>query len=144
MSVFRSHALQLSAFLAALLLSASAEAQTRPQKIADEAALAAAQVLSSGGMPADAAVAAEQTIAANPGVAAQVSASSSELSVTVSVAAEKAGPAKAGPAASKARYLPPEQPANWSWASRQRFAIKPLPVMVGSSCTGDCEANSLR
>jgi hypothetical protein len=139
MSVFRSQALQLSAFLAALLLSAPAEAQTRPQKIADEAALAAAQVLSSGGMPADAAAAAEQTIAANPGVAAQVSASSSELSVTVSVAAEKTGPA-----ASTARYLPPEQPANWTWASRQRFAIKPLPVRVGSSCAGDCEPNSLR
>jgi len=140
MSVFRSHAFQLSAVVAALLLSGPAQAQTRAQQIADDAALVAAQVLSSGGLPADAAAAAQQSIAANSGVVARVSASSSDLSVSVSVAAESGKPA----ASSIARYLPPDQPANWAWASRQRFVVKASPVMVGSSCLRDCEPNSLR
>jgi hypothetical protein len=140
MSVFRAQAFQLSALVAALLLSGAAQAQTRSQQIADDAALAAAQVLSSGGLPGDAAAAAQHSIAVNPGIVARVSASSSDLSVTVSIAGENGKPA----ASSIARYLPPDQPGNWAWASRQRFAVKPSPVMVGSSCLRDCEPNSLR
>jgi Flp pilus assembly protein TadG len=140
MSVFGSQAFQLSAVVAALLLSAPAQAQTRAQQIADEAAFAAAQVLSSGGQPADAAAAAEQSVAANSGIVARVSASSSDLSVTVNVSPESGKPG----ASSVARYLPPDQPANWAWASRQRFAVKSSPVMLGSSCIRDCEPNPLR
>jgi hypothetical protein len=133
MSGLRLLSVRLAAAVAVLLLSGVAQAQTRLQQIADEAALAAVQVLGSGGAPADAAAAAEQAVAANPGVAAQTTASSDKLSATVVVS----GPgAKAG-AVSTARYLPPDQPANWAWASRQRFAFD-RPVMVGSYCWRDC------
>lgn len=131
---------RLSVLLTVLLFSGTVQAQTRLQQIADEAALAAAQVLSSGGQPVEAAAAAQQSLAANPGVVAQVGAASGNRSATVSVSAEKDKAA----ASSTARYLPPDQPANWAWASRQRFVVKPSPVVVGSSCTPDCEPNSLR
>jgi Flp pilus assembly protein TadG len=133
MSGLRLHSVRLAAVVAVLLLSGAAQAQTRLQQIADEAALAAVQVLGSGGQPADAAAAAEQAVAANPGVAAQTSASSDKLSATVVVS----GPNAKASAVSTARYLPPDQPANWSWASRQRFTVD-TPVMVGSYCWRDC------
>ena len=135
MSGFSAYGLRLSAVVAALLFSGAAQAETRLQQIADEAALVAVQILGSGGEPADAAAVAEQAVAATPGMAAQATASSDRLSVTVTVLA--AG-AKA-PAVSTARYLPPDQPAEWSWASRQRFAVQSLPVVVGSYCWRDCE-----
>jgi Flp pilus assembly protein TadG len=128
------HSVRLAAVVAALLFSGAAQAQTRLQQIADEAALTAVQVLGSGGEPADAAAAAEQAVAAVPGVAAQTTTSSDKLSATVTVS--KTG-AKA-PAVSTARYLPPDQPANWTWASRQRFAFEHAPVVVGSYCWRDC------
>ena len=128
------HSVRLAAVVAALLFSGAAQAQTRLQQIADEAALTAVQVLGSGGEPADAAAAAEQAVAAVPGVAAQTTTSSDKLSATVTVS--KAG-AKA-PAVSTARYLPPDQPANWTWTSRQRFAFEHAPVVVGSYCWRDC------
>lgn len=134
-----SHSVRIYAVVAALLFSGAAQAQTRLQQIADEAALTAVQVLASGGEPANAAAAAEQAVAANPGVAAQTNASSNNLSVTVNVSAG----AKSA-AVSSARYLPPDQPANWTWASRQRFAVQPSPVVVGSYCWRDCERNPLR
>ena len=124
MSGFSSYGLRLSAVIAALLFSGAAQAENRLQQVADEAALVAVQILGSGGEPADAAAVAEQAVAAKPGMSAQATASSDRLSVTVTVSA--AG-AKA-PAVSTARYLPPDQPANWAWASRQRFAVKPSPV----------------
>jgi Flp pilus assembly protein TadG len=135
MSGLISHSVRLSAVVAAVVLfSGVAQAQTRLQQIADEAALTAVQVLGSGGAPADAAAAAEQAVAAVPGVAAQTTTSADKLSATVTVS--KAG-AKA-PAVSTARYLPPDQPANWTWASRQRFAFEYAPVVVGSYCWRDC------
>lgn len=129
----------LAAVVAALsLLSGPAQAQTRLQQIADDAALAAVQVLAAGGETADAIAAAQQTVASIPGMAAQVSASPADLVVTVNLSgAEKT-------ASGTARYLPPDQPANWSWASHQRFAVKPLPFMVGSTCLRDCGPNPLR
>jgi len=136
MSGFGSYGLRLSAVIAALLFSGAAQAENRLQQVADEAALVAVQILGSGGEPADAAAVAEQAVAAKPGMAAQATASSDRLSVTVTVSA--AG-AKA-PAVSTARYLPPDQPADWSWASRQRFAVQSLPVVVGSYCWRDCES----
>lgn len=134
MSGLSLHSVRFAAVVAALLFSGAAQAQTRLQQIADEAALTAVQVLGSGGEPAEAAAAAEQAVAAVPGVAAQTTTSSDKLSATVTVS--KAG-AKA-PAVSTARYLPPDQPANWAWASRQRFAFEPAPVVVGSYCWRDC------
>jgi len=133
-------AFRLFALLSVLICSGTAQAQTRLQQIADEAALAAAQVLSSGGQAVDAAAAAQQTLAANPDVNAQVGASSGDRPATISVSAAKDKAA----ATSTARYLPPDQPANWAWTSRQRFVVKPSPVVVGSSCAPDCEPNSLR
>jgi Flp pilus assembly protein TadG len=134
LSGFSSQGVRISAVVAALLFSGVAQAQTRLQQIADEAALAAVQVLGSGGQPADAAVAAEQTVAGNPGIVTQTSASSANLSATVSVSAG----AKAA-AVSTARYVPADQPANWPWAPRQRFVLKQSPVLVGSYCLSDCE-----
>jgi Flp pilus assembly protein TadG len=134
MSGLRLQSARLIAVAALLLLSGAAQAQTRLQQIADEAALAAVQVLGSGGQAADAAAAAEQAVAANAGVAAQTTASPDKLSATVIVSQ----PGAKAPAVSTARYLPPDQPANWSWASRQRFAFEPSPVVVGSYCWRDC------
>jgi hypothetical protein len=95
----------------------------------------AVQVLGAGGKAADAAAVAEQAVAATPGMAARASVSPDDLSVTVTVSA--AG-AKA-PAVSTARYLRPDQPADWTWASRQRFAVQSSPVVIGSYCWRDCE-----
>lgn len=125
---------------AVLILSGPAEAQTRLQEIADDAALAAVQVLAAGGGTADAIAAAQQTVASIPGTAAQVSASPADLVVTVTLSAAEARTTASG----SARYLPPDQPAAWSWASRQRFAVKTSPFMVGSTCQRDCDRNPLR
>lgn len=129
--------------VAALLLfngAAQAQAQAQPQlqQIADDAALAAARVLGSGGLPAAAAAAAEQSAASFPGIAAQVSTSPVGLAISVRLATDFAK----NVAVSTARYLPPDQPALWSWASRQRFAVKPLPVIVGASCLQDCDRSN--
>lgn len=133
--------LRLAAVVSAVLaLSAPAQAQTRLQQIADDAALAAVQVLAAGGGTADAIAAARQTATAIPGAAAQVSASAANLVVTVKLSAADARTA----ASSSARYLPPDQPATWSWASRQRFAVKTSPVIVGSSCWRDCGPERFR
>ena len=137
MSGFSSYGLWLSAVIAALLFSGAAQAENRLQQVADEAALVAVQILGSGGQPADAAAVAEQAVAATPGMAAQATVSSNDLSVTVTVSA--AG-AKA-PAVSTARYLPPDQPADWTWASRQRFAVQSVPLVIGSYCWRDCDSS---
>jgi Flp pilus assembly protein TadG len=131
----------VAAVASGLILSVPAQAQTQTnlQQIADDAALAAVQVLAAGGGTADAIAMAQQSIATVPGTAAQVSASPSDLVVTV-----KLSSADAKTAASTARYLPPDQPATMSWASRQRFAVKNSPVVVGSSCWRDCEPERLR
>lgn len=123
-----------------LFWGGQAQAQSSLQQIADDAALAAVQVLAAGGGAADAAAAAQETVAAKPGFAVQVNASPSDLVVTVNLSSADARAA----ASSTARYLPPDQPATWSWASRQRFAVKPVPFMVGSACLRDCEPDRLR
>lgn len=131
------------ALMAALLMSSQAQAQSRLQQIADEAALAGVQVLGASGQPSDAVEAAKQTVAALPGVSAEINASPADLIVTVklSTADAKAKPASV---ASTARYLPPDQPAAWGWAQRQRFAVKPSAFVVGANCLRDCGANPLR
>lgn len=141
MSAFGTQGLRLAAVAAVLLFSAQAQAQSRLQQIADDAALAAVQVLGAGGGAADAAAVAEQTVAANPGAAAKVSASTADRSVSVVVSAADA---KAANISSTAHYLPPDQPATWAWASRQRFTVKPSSVVVGSYCLRDCGPSPLR
>jgi hypothetical protein len=138
MSDFVSQSLWAVALAAVLLLGGQAQAQTPLQQAADDAALAAVQVLAAGGGMADAVAVAQQTAAAFPGMAAQVNASPADLVVTVKLSDAKTA------ASSTARYLPPEQPATWAWASRQRFAVKSSPVMLGSTCLRDCERNPLR
>ena len=140
MCEFHSLGIRLGLVAAVLLFSGAAQAQSRLQQVADEAALAAVQVLGAGGTSDDA-VAAAQQMAATQGVETEVSASSSELVVTVKMSAADA---KAPAVSSTARYLPPDQPPKWSWASRQRFAVNPSSVMIGSSCVTDCQPNPLR
>ena len=131
--------LRLSAVVAAMLiLGAQAKPQLRLQQVAQEAALAGVQVLGTGGGEADAIERARQTAAALPNVMAEVSASPADLVVTVKLSTGDAK-AKTEAAVSTARYLPPEQPAVWSWASRQRFAVKSSPVIVGLNCPQGCE-----
>ena len=140
MCEFYSPGIRLGLLAAVLLFSGQAQAQSRLQQVADEAALAAVQILGAGGTSNDA-VAAAQQIAAAPGMKSEVSASSAELAVTVKVSAADT---KAPAVSSTARYLPPDQPPKWSWASRQRFAVKPAPVMIGSFCAANCQPNPLR
>ena len=134
---FYSTGIRVGLVAAVLLFSGQAQAQSELQQVADEAALAAVQVLGAGGTP-DGAVAAAQ--AATPGIALEVSASSTKLTVTVKASAADTK----APVSSTARYLPPDRPAQWGWASRQRFAVKPAPVTIGSSCGADCQPNPLR
>ena len=140
MCEFQAPGIRVGLVAAVLLFSGQAQAQSGLQQVADEAALAAVQILGAGGTSDDA-VAAAQQMAATPGMETEVSASSAELAVTVKVSAADT---KAPAVSSTARYLPPDQPPEWSWASRQRFSVKPSSVMMGSSCATDCEPNPLR
>ena len=132
--------IRLGLIAAVLLFSGQAQADSRLQQIADEAALAAVQILGTGGTSNDA-VAAAQQMAATAGMKSEISASSGERVVTVKLSAHDT---KAAPVSSTARYLPPDQPPLWSWASRQRFAVQASPQMIGSLCVRDCEPNPLR
>jgi len=126
--------------VAVLLFSGQAQAQSPLQQIADEAALTAVQVLGAGGTSSDA-VAAAQQLPATLGMKTEVGPSSVNLTVTVKVSAADT---KAPAVSSTARYQAPDHTPQWTWASRQRFAVKASPVMVGSSCLRDCEPNPLR
>lgn len=139
MCEFHFPGIRLGLVAAVLLFSGQAQAQSRLQQVADEAALAAVQILGAGGTSNDAILAAQQ-MAATAGMKSEVSASSGELAVRVKVSAADT---KAPAVSSTARYLPPDQPPIWSWAPRQRFAVKPSPVVIGSSCPGDCQPNPL-
>ena len=125
---------------AALMVSSAAQARSL-QHVADDAALAAVQVLGRGGAPT-AAVATAVQVAAIPGMTAQVNASGDDLAVTVKLSASESGGAQI--VTSTARYIPPEQPAAFNWASRQRFAVKPAELVVGSFCLRDCEQDRIR
>jgi hypothetical protein len=130
---------KLFAVAAVLISCGPVQADLRIQQIADEAALAAVQVLAAGGQTDDAIAIARQTAARIPGVAAEITASP-DLVVRVKLAALDSEMT----ASSTARYRPPDQPANFAWASRQRFVVKPSPFIVGSACVRDCESDRLR
>jgi hypothetical protein len=126
--------------VAAILMSCGpVQADLRMQQIADEAALAAVQVLAAGGKTDEAIAIARQTAARIPGVAADITASP-DFVVRVNLAALDSEMA----ASSTARYRPADQPANFAWAARQRFVVKPSPFVVGSTCVGDCGPERLR
>jgi hypothetical protein len=114
------------------------------QQLADNAALAGVNTLGTSEARAEAdrrenaIQATKQMIAAIPGVEGQITASVQNLTVTVKLSS------KTGEVASTARYVAPDQPSNWAWASRQHFAVGRTPVVVGSTCVQGCGADRLR
>ncbi len=129
--------------LALLVLSAQANAanlQQQMQQLADNAALVGVNALGTSEAQAEAerrqqAIdASNRAIAEIPGAQAEVTASVSDLTVTVKLAvteAPRAGAtAKTVEVASTARYVAPDQASNFSWASRQHFAAGQRPVVA--------------
>ena len=135
-----------AATLALLVLIAPAHAagsQAQMQEQADRAALAAVNMLgtsdaASATKQRDAVDAAQRMLAAIPGVTKDVSASVEKLTVTIRLSS------KAFEVVSTARYVAPDQPAEWAWASRQHFAANRAPVLIGSNCEYTCGLDRLR
>lgn len=140
---YRLPAVALGVLSAAVLtftaMAGGSDPQLRLQQIADQAALAGAVTLgtteasSEQDRRADALEATKQILDTIPAVKGEIVASLQDLTVTVKLAAAEAQ------TSSTARYTPPDQSADWSWASRQRFAFKRAPVMVGSTCVQGCD-----
>jgi hypothetical protein len=111
--------------------------QARLQQLADNAALAGVTTLATSDARSEAerrddAVKATHRLIRNiPGVDRQIAASISDLTVTVKLSLKS--DSKPLEVASTARYVAPDQPANWSWASRQHFAAGPPPVVAAIS-----------
>ncbi len=127
--------------VAALVMTTRAGAsdlQARLQAVADQAALAGVTALGTSeasteaGRRAEAIRASKEILRALP-VRGEVAASIEDLTVTIRL------PGNAQ-VTSTARYLPPDQPADWAWAGRQHFAWKQPPVVVGSVCGQDCDS----
>ena len=136
MSGFRAPAFRVFSVAAFALCAGLAQAQSPPlQQVADEAALAAVQVLGAGGSPDQVVAVAQEKVAAF-GLSAQVEPSPGEAKVTVRIAPPKS---KKEVIVGAARYIAPEQAPQWAWAGRQRFAVKPAPVVVGSRCLLNCD-----
>jgi hypothetical protein len=137
MQAFRLFGVTAFALYAGLAQAQSLRQPEPPlQQVADEAALAAVQVLGEGGSSHQAVAVAQQKVAESSGLSAQVKPSPGKNTVTV-----KIPPAtdKKEPTVSTARYIAPEQPAHWAWATRQRFVAKVSPVVVGSTCVRNCD-----
>ncbi len=120
--------------IAALVLTTragAADLQTRLQAIADQAALVGATTLGTSEAPteaerrAEAIRASKEVLSALP-VSGEVAASIQDLTVTIRLSGN-------APVISTARYLAPDEPANWAWAGRQHFALKRAPVVLGST-----------
>jgi hypothetical protein len=128
--------------LALLVLTAPAHAaslQAQMQEQADRAALTGANVLGTGGANSQQAIeATQQALAAIPGVTKEVTASVADLAVTVKLSFN------AFDVVSTARYVAPDQSADWAWASRQHFAANRAPVMLGSNCGRTCGFGRMR
>lgn len=143
MTGFCSRGLRVVAALAALIVlgGQSRAADTSFQRIADEAALAAVQTLAANtGLDpatrrAEAVKAARKLITQIPGVAVEIDASVADMTAVVKLSV--AGINK--PAVGLARYIASEQPTVFAWATRQHFAFKPSPVVVGSRCPQGCD-----
>lgn len=122
----------------------AASLQAQMQQLADNAALAGVSTLGTSEARTeadrreDAIKATKQVIADIPAVEGQITASVQNLTVTVKLSS------RAFAVASTARYVPPEQPSNWAWASRQHFAVVRPAVVVGSTCSPGCGVDRLR
>jgi hypothetical protein len=140
----RTQALRLFAVAAFTLCAgglAQAQSLRQPepplQQVADEAALKAVQVLGIGGNSEQAVAVAQEAVASASGLSAQVRPSSDKSKVTVKITLSAESKETI---VGTARYIPPEQPPQWAWATRQRFVAKSSPVIVGSNCgRGGCE-----
>jgi hypothetical protein len=68
---------------------------------------------------------AAQQVIAGLDVKSQTTVSIETLKVTVALTAVQPGTKEVTSVTSFAEYVPPDWPANWSWASRQRFSAQP-------------------
>jgi hypothetical protein len=127
-----------AATLALTAFTAHADAtsvQSQLQQLADNAALAGVNSLGTSEAQTevdrrdDAVKATKQLIGNIPGVDGQITASVSDFTVTVKLSMTDV-PGKTLAVASTARYIAPDQTANWSWASRQHFAAGRPPVVA--------------
>jgi hypothetical protein len=145
--------------LALMAFTAQADAaslQMQLQQVADNAALAGVNTLGNSAARTEAEKreeaikATKKVIAEIPGVDGQITASVQDMTMTVKLAATETLPAYFGAnvktlaVTSSARYVAPEQPTNWAWASKQHFAVGQTPVVVGSACVQNCGADRLR
>jgi hypothetical protein len=131
-----------AATLALTAVTAHAEAtntQSQLQQLADNAALAGVATLGTSDAQTeadrreDAIKATKQSIGNIPGVDGQITASVLDLTVTVKLSVTdtpRNAASKTLEVASTARYVAPDQAANWSWASRQHFAAGQPPVVA--------------
>jgi hypothetical protein len=133
---------------AVLTHAARTSLHARLQSLADDAASAAVATLgaSVGQTEVDrrkaAIIAAQQAIAA-PVMQSRIEISIEALRVAVAVTAEQpvlfgrylGGVPETIGVVSHAEYVPPDQPSNWPWASRQYFAGQRQGVVIRSSCS---------
>ncbi len=129
--------------LLVLTAQASAAGLQQMQQLADNAALAGVNTLGTSEARSeavrreDAINATKQLLADIPGVAGQITASVSDLTVTVKLSVTESPRAgaksKTFEVASTARYVAPDQAASWSWASRQHFAAGRPPVVADAA-----------
>jgi hypothetical protein len=145
---FRLPAAVLGALAAAAVSSTAYTAQAgasslqaQLQQLADNAALAGVNTLGTTEAQTDAdrreaaIKATKQSIGGIAGVDGQITASVADLTVTVQLSMTDSANTTQKPigVASTARYVAPDQAANWSWASRQHFAAGRPPVVAGLS-----------
>jgi hypothetical protein len=120
------------ALMAASVPTRAASLQAQMQELADNTALAGVNALGTSDAQADTAKHAEaihatqRVLAGAPGVEGEITASVQKHTVTVKLSSQ------AMQVASTARYVAPEQPSNFAWASRQHFAVNRPPVVVVS------------
>jgi hypothetical protein len=166
MSKFSAHQLRIPTALFSaiggtvltLMVSAApaASLKTQIQQIADNAALVGVNAMGTSAARSEAdrreeaIKATKQVIAEIPGVEGQITASVQDMTMTVKLAVAESLPAYFGASAktlavtSTARYVAAEQPSTWAWASKQHFAVRKTPVVVGSSCVGGCGEDRFR
>jgi hypothetical protein len=113
--------------------------RTYLQNLADNEAAAAAVTLGAAeGQDetdrSDMAMKAAQQVIAGLDVKSQITVSIETLKVTVALTAVQPGTKEVTSVTSSAEYVPPDWPANWSWASRQRFSTQRQRTAASFSC----------
>jgi len=130
----------------------SAASPAQLQDLAQRAALAGAAVFASAEQSAEddissrAVAAAQDVIAGQPGVQAQVVHSAEERRVTVNVSARGPGRYRISVGAptgatAVAHYVVADQPARWAWAPRQHFAARVRGWRLAQSPAPNSSAN---